>query len=943
MKKLILLVLVNIVFCLSGFTQSTDAQLRAYTNTYIIPNASKSITATQMNTLLIDIIDSKQSLQSLHWTKLGNYIYQSTLTDLVGIGTNSPGATLDVHGKIWQTGTGESTFLGEGAGEHDDYSNNYSVYLGRAAGKYVDGGADNKNASNSIFIGYWTQASGESLTNEIVIGANAIGNGSNTATIGDDNITDIYMAEDGGANVHLNGIYDTEDDIGISGQLLSSTATGTNWINSSSAVPDSIRFKVDATNNSQVMFIVGKDTTWESFGHGHNQYFLKTGGNISGFATISEPGLILDNSDTAIDANAVFDADAIIYDSIAVHLDTLQSHNTRINSLGDGTVTSAGFNDGTGFTISGSPITESGSFTFAQDFSEFTDITESTGIKFVVTDPAEKEIAIGDVDLSDFNDDITSAYATTALDNLASVAINTSLLPDGAEGISLGSGTFPWSDLFLGDGGVINFNNGNVRITHTAGQLGFGAANLILTGYIGRDSDNYLGWGVDNSLAIKIGTAAHDIVSITDGDADNDKLVTQGYVDDAADGATRALKNQIQSKKIFEYKLDFTPPSTFYSGAQSFGSGLTENEKYIICIFNDSDGGVYLHHIVMRYNKGTQRIDTLKITTTNGYYNDHHKKPACIISKAGTLLVAIEQLPGDSGHNGPISVFRWADLDDLSTYTQTTVGNSTTERLAYPFLFEVGSDVHLEVRRYDATPPYRSYSKSTDDGVNWGTVTDYISYGDSDYWIYAGQVRNNIKNRDNVILGIIPQNDASNANCYQYVTFLKTDFTSFYELDGTSLGSSVTGAELESALSWGNSTKNTSLYFTRTFKIFDDYIWSIGSIGTRTSGGINVTSMQIFKVNANTGTVTTGSAFPDIFSSTTLPEGLLFKMGEDIIYKQVYGGNIFYYEFDSDMNGVTLILTETGDYNDFVTTNVYNDLSMDYDDTSGILRVFRMY
>ena len=71
-----------------------------------------------------------------------------------------------------------------------------------------------------------------------------------------------------------------------------------------------------------------------------------------------------------------------------------------------GTVTSAGFNDGTGFTISGTPITSSGSFTFAQDFSEFTDITESTGIKFVVTDPVEKEIAIGDVDLSDFNNDV---------------------------------------------------------------------------------------------------------------------------------------------------------------------------------------------------------------------------------------------------------------------------------------------------------------------------------------------------------------------------------------------------------------------------------------------------------------------------------------------------------------------------------------------------------
>ena len=39
-------------------------------------------------------------------------------------------------------------------------------------------------------------------TNQIVIGANAIGNGSNTATIGDDNVTDVYCGEDGLAVVH---------------------------------------------------------------------------------------------------------------------------------------------------------------------------------------------------------------------------------------------------------------------------------------------------------------------------------------------------------------------------------------------------------------------------------------------------------------------------------------------------------------------------------------------------------------------------------------------------------------------------------------------------------------------------------------------------------------------------------------------------------------------
>ena len=57
--------------------------------------------------------------------------------------------------------------------------------------------------------------------------------------------------------------------------------------------------------------------------------------------------------------------------------------------------------------------------------------------------------------------------------------------------------------------------------------------DLITTGAVGRDPDNEINWGVDNSLAIVIGGATHNIVSISDGVADNDKLVTQGYVDDA--------------------------------------------------------------------------------------------------------------------------------------------------------------------------------------------------------------------------------------------------------------------------------------------------------------------------------------------------------------------------------------------------------------------------
>ena len=47
----------------------------------------------------------------------------------------------------------------------------------------------------------------------------------------------------------------------------------------------------------------------------------------------------------------------------------------------------------------------------------------------------------------------------------------TQLLPFIANGVALGSTAWQWSDLFLGSGAVVNFDNGDVTLTHAAGKL----------------------------------------------------------------------------------------------------------------------------------------------------------------------------------------------------------------------------------------------------------------------------------------------------------------------------------------------------------------------------------------------------------------------------------------------------------------------------------------
>jgi len=74
--------------------------------------------------------------------------------------------------------------------------------------------------------------------------------------------------------------------------------------------------------------------------------------------------------------------------------------------------------------------------------------------------------------------------ASTALDNLASVAINTTLVSDTDNTDALGTTAIAWSDLFLGSGAVITFNSApstaDVTLTHAANLLTLAGGSLNL-------------------------------------------------------------------------------------------------------------------------------------------------------------------------------------------------------------------------------------------------------------------------------------------------------------------------------------------------------------------------------------------------------------------------------------------------------------------------------
>ena len=110
--------------------------------------------------------------------------------------------------------------------------------------------------------------------------------------------------------------------------------------------------------------------------------------------------------------------------------------------------------------------------------------------------------------------DASGAGANTALSNLASVAINTALLPGTSDLIALGSATKMWSDLFLGDGAVINFNNGNAVVTHSVGILTVSTGDLRVT-TAGTNPSSVVTVGGTQTLTAKTLTAPTVATSLT--------------------------------------------------------------------------------------------------------------------------------------------------------------------------------------------------------------------------------------------------------------------------------------------------------------------------------------------------------------------------------------------------------------------------------------------
>ena len=91
------------------------------------------------------------------------------------------------------------------------------------------------------------------------------------------------------------------------------------------------------------------------------------------------------------------------------------------------------------------------------------------------------------------------------------VLVENALTPGTSDGIALGTTSLMWSDLFLASGAVLNFNNGNVTMTHSADTLTVVGATVAFTASTAVTVSNdlklasdsaVLGFGADNDTTL---------------------------------------------------------------------------------------------------------------------------------------------------------------------------------------------------------------------------------------------------------------------------------------------------------------------------------------------------------------------------------------------------------------------------------------------------------
>ena len=190
----------------------TDLKSYVHTNTSINDLTDGKANATNFTNSILIGQSTTGTLNSAEYNVGLGYGVFDALTSgdrNMGVGYNALNRVTSGSGNV---GIGGQSLTAVTTGDRN-------VAIGRQSGRNVDdaelsGGVDLTTGDENTYIGAWTQPSGAAVQNETVIGSESTGQGSNTVTIGNSSVNEVYLSQDKGATVYA-GALDVTASAGI--------------------------------------------------------------------------------------------------------------------------------------------------------------------------------------------------------------------------------------------------------------------------------------------------------------------------------------------------------------------------------------------------------------------------------------------------------------------------------------------------------------------------------------------------------------------------------------------------------------------------------------------------------------------------------------------------------------------------------------------------------
>lgn len=261
------------------------------------------------------------------------------------------------------------------------------------------------------------------------------------------------------------------------------------------------------------------------------------------------------------------------------------------------------------------------------------------------TTPATDYLAIGNHDGTTASIDVIGG-TTLAIKIAGTAEVNftaDALAPETSDGNALGTSAKMWSDLFLASEAVINFNNGNATITHSAGLLTLGSAGLSIGAsgagfdvifYGDTESCNFF-WdqNLDTNGGLQLGADTKSVsfyaYGLTTGnylkwDGANDDFIITGTAARVLHGADGAGNDVIFYGAVASYAI------TWDANGDTNGSLLVgaDTKGIMFNLYGDTTGcGVFWDPstdtngtLAVGASGGSKGNDFIAYGTTNGAY-----------------------------------------------------------------------------------------------------------------------------------------------------------------------------------------------------------------------------------------------------------------------------------------------------------------------------------